>query len=208
MLIDKTLDPKDAPVYQEYAKIMTWADKYRRLKIRTNADQPDQARNAVAFGAEGIGLCRTEHMFFGEGKIGPMREMILADTLEERKTRAGQAAAAPAGGLRGDLRGDGRPAGDHPDDRSAAARVRSARGERRSAQLAAQMGISYEKVHQRVESLHEFNPMLGFRGCRLGHHLPGDHRDAVPRDFRGGGECAGARHQGGAGDHDPAGRAT
>lgn len=85
VLVDKTLDPKDAPVYQQYAKIMSWADKYRKLRIRTNADQPDQSANAVAFGAEGIGLCRTEHMFFGEGKIGPMREMILADTLEERK---------------------------------------------------------------------------------------------------------------------------
>jgi len=84
VLIDKTLDPKDAPIYQEYQKIMDWADKYRRLNIRTNADQPDQSRNAVAFGAEGIGLCRTEHMFFGEGKIGPMREMILADTVEAR----------------------------------------------------------------------------------------------------------------------------
>jgi len=73
-------------VYQEFAKVLKWADKYRTLKIRTNADQPDQASNAVAFGAEGIGLCRTEHMFFGEGKIGPMREMILADTLEARKT--------------------------------------------------------------------------------------------------------------------------
>src|SRR5262245_18970454 len=85
VLIDRTLDPKAAPVYREYDKVMKWADKYRRLKIRTNADQPDQASSAVAFGAEGIGLCRTEHMFFGEGKIGPMREMILADTVEERK---------------------------------------------------------------------------------------------------------------------------
>ena len=74
VLISKTLDPKDAPIYQMYAQIMQWADKYRKLGIRTNADQPNQASNAVAFGAEGIGLCRTEHMFFGEGKIGPMRE--------------------------------------------------------------------------------------------------------------------------------------
>ncbi|NMD09814.1 MAG: pyruvate, phosphate dikinase, partial [Acidobacteria bacterium] len=85
VLIQKSLNPKDAPVYQTFAKVMSWADKVRILKIRTNADQPDQAANAVAFGAEGIGLCRTEHMFFGEGKIEPMREMILADTIAERK---------------------------------------------------------------------------------------------------------------------------
>src|SRR2546427_3184274 len=83
VLLDRTLRPSEAPIYQQYAKMMSWADKYRVLKIRTNADQPDQARTAVAFGAEGIGLCRTEHMFFGEGKIGPMREMILADTTEQ-----------------------------------------------------------------------------------------------------------------------------
>ncbi|MCU0243525.1 MAG: pyruvate, phosphate dikinase, partial [Acidobacteria bacterium] len=85
VLIEKTLDPAKAPVYRTFAKVMAWADKHRTLKIRTNADQPDQSANAVAFGAEGIGLCRTEHMFFGEGKIGPMREMILADTLEQRR---------------------------------------------------------------------------------------------------------------------------
>ena len=85
VLIEKTLAPAKAPVYQTFAKVMTWADKFRTLKIRTNADQPDQSANALAFGAEGIGLCRTEHMFFGEGKIGPMREMILADTLEQRR---------------------------------------------------------------------------------------------------------------------------
>jgi pyruvate,orthophosphate dikinase len=85
VLIDRSLDEKDAPTYQIYKQIMTWADKYRRLNVRTNADQPDQASNAIAFGAEGIGLCRTEHMFFGPGKIGPMREMILADNLDGRR---------------------------------------------------------------------------------------------------------------------------
>ena len=85
VLIEKSLDSENAPIYKIYKQIMDWADKYRTLKVRTNADQPDQSHNAVAFGAEGIGLCRTEHMFFGEGKIGPMREMILADTVEDRK---------------------------------------------------------------------------------------------------------------------------
>ncbi|MFH1791643.1 MAG: pyruvate, phosphate dikinase, partial [Candidatus Omnitrophota bacterium] len=85
VLIDKDLAPAKSDTYMLFAKLMKWADKHRGLKVRTNADQPDQAAKAIAFGAEGIGLCRTEHMFFGEGKIECMREMILADTAEGRK---------------------------------------------------------------------------------------------------------------------------
>ncbi|HSQ74436.1 MAG TPA: pyruvate, phosphate dikinase [Bacteroidota bacterium] len=171
VLIDKTLDPKDAPIYQQYNKIMDWADKYRVLKIRTNADQPDQSRNAVAFGAEGIGLCRTEHMFFGEGKIGPMREMILADTVEARK--AALARLLPL--QREDFEGifvamDGRPVTVRTIDPPLHEYV--PHEEKAQRELAAQMGITYEKVHARVEGLHEFNPMLGFRGCRLGIIFP------------------------------------
>lgn len=171
VLVDKTLDPKAAPVYQEYAKVMLWADKYRRLKIRTNADQPDQALNAVAFGAEGIGLCRTEHMFFGEGKIGPMREMILADTVEARK--AALAKLLPL--QRRDFEGifeamNGRPVTIRTIDPPLHEFVPHEEPAQR--QLAREMGISYEKVKARVEGLHEFNPMLGFRGCRLGIIFP------------------------------------
>jgi pyruvate, orthophosphate dikinase len=171
VLIEKTLDPKDAPVYQTFAKIMTWADKFRTLKIRTNADQPDQSANAVAFGAEGIGLCRTEHMFFGEGKIGPMREMILADTLKDRK--AALAKLLPL--QRKDFAGifevmDGRPVTIRTIDPPLHEFLPHAEKDQR--ELAADMGITYEKVRDRVESLHEFNPMLGFRGCRLGIIYP------------------------------------
>ncbi len=171
VLVSKTLAPKEAPVYQQYAKIMAWADKYRRLKIRTNADQPDQALNAVAFGAEGIGLCRTEHMFFGEGKIGPMREMILADTAAERK--AALAKLLPL--QRTDFEGifeamNGLPVTIRTIDPPLHEFVPHDEAAQR--QLAAEIGISYEKVHQRVEGLHEFNPMLGLRGCRLGIIYP------------------------------------
>lgn len=171
VLIDKSLDPKDAPVYQQFAKIMGWADKHRDLKIRTNADQPDQAANAVAFGAEGIGLCRTEHMFFGEGKIGPMREMILADTLEERKTALAKLLPLQ----RADFEGifevmNGRPVTIRTLDPPLHEFLPHEEGAQR--ELAAQMGLTYERVHQRVEDLHEFNPMLGFRGCRLGIIYP------------------------------------
>lgn len=171
VLVDKTLDPKHAPVYQTYAKVMSWADKYRTLNIRTNADQPDQASNAVAFGAEGIGLCRTEHMFFGEGKIGPMREMILAETVEARK--AALAKLLPL--QRKDFTGifeamNGRPVTIRTIDPPLHEFVPHEEKEQR--ELAQAMGISYEKVKTRVAGLHEFNPMLGFRGCRLGIVYP------------------------------------
>ncbi len=171
VLIEKTLDPVKAPVYQTFAKVMAWADKYRTLKIRTNADQPDQSANAVAFGAEGIGLCRTEHMFFGEGKIGPMREMILADTVEQRK--AALAKLLPL--QRHDFEGifevmAGRPVTIRTIDPPLHEFLpHEEKGQR---EIAQQMGVPYEKVKERVESLHEFNPMLGFRGCRLGIIYP------------------------------------
>ena len=171
VLIEKTLDPAKAPVYRTFAKVMAWADKHRTLKIRTNADQPDQSANAVAFGAEGIGLCRTEHMFFGEGKIGPMREMILADTLEQR--RAALAKLLPL--QRRDFAGifevmAGRPVTVRTIDPPLHEFLpHDEKGQR---EVAGQMGIPYEKVRERVASLHEFNPMLGFRGCRLGIIYP------------------------------------
>ncbi|MHB8094556.1 MAG: pyruvate, phosphate dikinase [Candidatus Aminicenantales bacterium] len=171
VLIEKTLAPAKAPVYQTFAKVMAWADKYRTLKIRTNADQPDQSANAVAFGAEGIGLCRTEHMFFGEGKIGPMREMILADTVEQR--RAALAKLLPL--QRKDFAGifevmAGRPVTIRTIDPPLHEFLPHEEKEQR--EVAEQMGLSFEKVKERVDSLHEFNPMLGFRGCRLGIIYP------------------------------------
>jgi pyruvate,orthophosphate dikinase len=171
VLIEKTLDPAKAPVYRTFARVMGWADKVRTLKIRTNADQPDQASNAVAFGAEGIGLCRTEHMFFGQGKIGPMREMILADTAEER--RAALAKLLPL--QRKDFAGifevmAGRPVTIRTIDPPLHEFLPHEEKDQRA--LAEEMGISSEKVRERVASLHEFNPMLGFRGCRLGIVYP------------------------------------
>lgn len=171
VLIDKTLDAEHAPIYQQFAKVMSWADKYRRLKIRTNADQPDQALNAIAFGAEGIGLCRTEHMFFGEGKIGPMREMILAETVEDRKRALAKLLPLQRTDFEGIFEAmDGRPVTIRTIDPPLHEFLPHEESAQR--ELAAQMGISFEKVRQRVEELHEFNPMLGFRGCRLGIIYP------------------------------------
>ncbi len=171
VLINKTLKPEDAPTYQIYNQIMTWADKFRRLNIRTNADQPDQSSNAVAFGAEGIGLCRTEHMFFEEGKIGPMREMILADTVENRKKALNKLLPLQRKDFEGIFKAmDGRPVTVRTIDPPLHEFLPHAMAEQQ--ELAKQMGISYEKVKARVDQLHEFNPMLGFRGCRLGLIYP------------------------------------
>ena len=184
---------------------MTWADKFRTLKIRTNADQPDQSANAVAFGAEGIGLCRTEHMFFGEGKIGPMREMILADTLEARK--AALAKLLPL--QRADFAGifevmNGRPVTIRTIDPPLHEFLPHEEKDQRA--LAAEMGISYEKVKARVESLHEFNPMLGFRGCRLGIIYPEITEMQARAIFEAAAETQEEGHRGRARGHDPARR--
>jgi pyruvate,orthophosphate dikinase len=150
---------------------MTWADKARTMGVRANADQPDQAMAAIAFGAEGIGLCRTEHMFFGEGKIGPMREMILADNTEAR--RAALAKLLPL--QRADFEGIFRAMGGRP------VTIRTIdpplheflpHDAADQAALAEELGVAVERVRARIESLHEFNPMLGFRGCRLGIVYP------------------------------------
>jgi pyruvate,orthophosphate dikinase len=171
VLINKTLDTKKAPTYQSFAKIMAWADRYRTMKIRTNADQPDQAINAVAFGAEGIGLCRTEHMFFGEGKISPMREMILADTVEQRKKALAKLLPLQREDFEGIFRAmNGLPVTIRTIDPPLHEFLPHDKATQRF--IAHEMGIRYEKVHRRVQELHEFNPMLGFRGCRLGIIYP------------------------------------
>jgi pyruvate,orthophosphate dikinase len=171
VLIDHSLDAKLAPVYQLYAQLMQWADRARRLGVRTNADLPDQCTNALAFGAEGVGLCRTEHMFFGEGKIGPMREMILAETVDER--RAALAKLLPL--QRADFEGifrvmQGRPVTIRTIDPPLHEFL--PHDEAGQQALAQDMGIPVARVRERVEALHEFNPMLGFRGCRLGIIYP------------------------------------
>ncbi|MFT3914001.1 MAG: pyruvate, phosphate dikinase [Anaeromyxobacteraceae bacterium] len=171
VLVEKTRDAKDAPVYREFAKIMSWADGVRRLKVRANADQPDQATTAIAFGAQGIGLCRTEHMFFGEGKIGPMREMIVAESVEAR--RAALAKLLPV--QREDFRGIFEAMGPRPvtirtiDPPLHEFLPHDAAGQ---AELAKATGMSLEKVKARIDELHESNPMLGHRGCRLGISYP------------------------------------
>jgi pyruvate, orthophosphate dikinase len=169
VLINKTMKPEESKVYQQFAKLMEWADGVRKLKIRTNADQPDQAAQAIAFGAEGIGLCRTEHMFFDH--IKDMRQMILSETPEDRK----KALAELLKFQRADFEGIFKAMNGHP------VTIRTLdpplheflpHDDKGQAEVAKELGVSKEKVAERVKGLHEFNPMLGFRGCRLGIVYP------------------------------------
>jgi pyruvate,orthophosphate dikinase len=171
VLVDGSLDPKKSVTYQEYAKLMKWADEFRALGVRTNADTPEQVKNAVAFGAEGIGLCRTEHMFFEGDRIDAMREMILADTKDERAKALAKLLPYQRGdfigiftalkGLPGTIRFLDPPLHEFlPAD------------EAQQKELANKLGVPVEQIAQRVEDLHEFNPMLGHRGCRLGITFP------------------------------------
>ena len=170
MLFNKKSNAKSETI-QIYNKIMEWADAFRDINIRTNADQPDQAENAIAFGAEGIGLCRTEHMFFGEGKIEPMREMILAKTQDDRK----KALLKLLPHQRKDFEGifeamNGRPVTIRTIDPPLHEFL--PQNDKEQQKLAKEMGLTANTVKERVNELHEGNPMLGFRGCRLGLIFP------------------------------------
>jgi pyruvate,orthophosphate dikinase len=171
VLVEKSLAAKDSQTYQNFQKLMDWCAKVTKLQVRTNADTPEQTANAVAFGAEGIGLCRTEHMFFEGNRIDAMREMILADTKEERKAALAKILPYQRGdfagmfkelkGLPATIRFLDPPLHEFLPNEDAAQQ-----------DLAKKMGVPVAKIKQRVKELHEFNPMLGFRGCRLGIVYP------------------------------------
>jgi len=171
VLVEKKLDPKKSQTFQEFTSLLGWADKVRKLDIRTNADTPDQVATAIAFGAKGIGLTRTEHMFFQGDRIDAMREMILASSVEER--RAALAKLLPY--QREDF------VGIFKELKGLPATIRTLdpplheflpQTAEQQADLAKKLGIPPERIERRVEELHEFNPMLGHRGCRLGITFP------------------------------------
>ncbi|MDT8389517.1 MAG: pyruvate, phosphate dikinase [Lentisphaeria bacterium] len=153
-------------LYQNYAEFMSFVDELRTLNVRTNADTPHDAEMAVKFGAEGIGLCRTEHMFFEGDRIVAMREMILAKTLEEREAALAKLLPIQRSDFIGIFKAlDGRPGTIRLLDPPLHEFLpHDTKGQQ---EVAEQLGISVEHVKAAVESLHEFNPMLGFRGCRL-----------------------------------------
>ena len=171
VLISQTMKSKDSSVYQTYSSLMKWADQIRRLKVRTNADQPDQARNAIAFGAEGIGLCRTEHMFFGGDRITSVRKMIVSDTLEDRKAALAELLPLQREDFEGIFEAmKGRPVTIRTLDPPLHEFL--PHSDKEIAELAGELGITESKLKNKIESLSEFNPMLGFRGCRLGVVFP------------------------------------
>jgi pyruvate, orthophosphate dikinase len=150
----------------DFATLMTWADKSRKLKIRTNADTPADSVKAREFGAEGIGLCRTEHMFFGDDRITAMREMILADTQEARAKALAKLLPFQKADFVGIFEAmDGYPVTIRLLDPPLHEFLpHDAKGQE---EVAKSLGLTAAKVKERVEELHEFNPMMGFRGCRL-----------------------------------------
>ncbi len=171
VLIEKTLPPEESEIYQDYMALLSWADEFRRLGVWTNADQPNQAEEALAFGAEGIGLTRTEHMFFEGNRINAVREMILSEKREGRE----KALAKLLPMQREDFKGLFRVMQHRP------VTIRTLdpplheflpQEEKDVRKLAEEMGVSFERVSSKIESLHELNPMLGHRGCRLGITYP------------------------------------
>ena len=154
-----------------FATIMQWADEIRTLKIRTNADSPAQAAIAVKFGAEGIGLCRTEHMFFDEARIPAMREMIVSKNVDERKAALAKILPMQREDFKGIYKAmESRPVTirflDPPLHEFLPTKDEDIRS------LAADMGITFEDLKKTVNSLHESNPMMGHRGCRLSITYP------------------------------------
>ena len=165
------IQTQEASVGGDFGRIMGWADEFRRLQVRTNADTPEDTKNAVRLGAEGIGLCRTEHMFFEPDRIPKIRKMILSDTAEQREAALNELLPFQKGDFKAMYEAlDGRPmivryldpplhefVPTDPEDIKA---------------LAEDMGMTPEQVQQKCDDLHEFNPMMGHRGCRLAVTYP------------------------------------
>src|SRR5260221_2675808 len=171
VLVEKSLKPKQSRTYGNFAQLMTWCAKATKLQVRTNADSPEQTANAVAFGASGIGLCRTEHMFFEGHRIDAMREMILAETTDDRKKALAKLLPYQRDDFAGIFRElKGLPATIRFLDPPLHEFLPHA--PEQQAALAKKLGVTAERIHSRVEQLHEFNPMLGLRGCRLGIAFP------------------------------------
>jgi len=162
---------KDAEIAGEFGRIMAWADKYRTLKVRTNADSPRDAKKARELGAEGIGLCRTEHMFFEDGRIGPFREMICSDTVEEREAALAKILPMQQADFEGLYEAmEGQPVCIRFLDPPLHEFVPTT--EEDIAALAATKGKTVQQIKDIIASLHEFNPMMGHRGCRLSVTYP------------------------------------
>ena len=165
------LIPADPDKNIEYKELMKWADEIRKLKIRTNAESPEDAKQAIKFGAEGIGLCRTEHMFFDEKRILAMRKMILSDNDEDRRAAVMGLLPFQKEDFKGTLKAmEGKPVTIRLLDPPLHEFITL--DDKQINELAENFGIASAIINQRINSLHELNPMLGHRGCRLGIAYP------------------------------------
>ena len=165
-IYDGSIPTVDAQIAGEFGRVMEWADKYRRLKVRTNADTPADAKKARELGAEGIGLCRTEHMFFEADRIAAFREMICADTLEEREAALDKILPYQQGDFEKLYEAlEGNPVTIRFLDPPLHEFVPTEEADIKA--LADAQGKSVEDIKALISSLHEFNPMMGHRGCRL-----------------------------------------
>jgi pyruvate,orthophosphate dikinase len=165
------LIPSNPDTHPEYKILMEWADEFRTLKIRTNAESPSDAAQAIRFGAEGIGLCRTEHMFFDETRILAMRKMILADNVSDRRTAVMGLLPFQKEDFKGILKA--------MEDKPVTIRLLDpplhefiTLNDNQIQELADNLSLERSKVEKRIAGLHELNPMLGHRGCRLGVAYP------------------------------------
>jgi len=171
VLVQKTKKPEESRIFQQFSELMSWANKHRKLGVRTNADSPADAAVARSFGAEGIGLTRTEHMFFEGDRIDAVREMILAEDSEGRKKALAKILPMQKEDFVGIFEAmEGLPVTirflDPPLHEFLP------HGDKEIEELAQQMGVEVGKLKQKVQSLREANPMLGHRGCRLGIAYP------------------------------------
>ena len=170
-IYDGIIPTVDATISGYFGRIMGWADKYRRLKVRTNADTPADAKKARELGAEGIGLCRTEHMFFGDGRIDAFREMICSETVEEREAALAKILPMQQADFEGLYEAlEGTPVCIRFLDPPLHEFVPTEEADIEI--LAKAQGKSVETIKALIASLHEFNPMMGHRGCRLAVTYP------------------------------------
>jgi len=170
-IYDGAIPTVDATIAGEFGRVMEWADKYRTLGVRTNADTPKDTAKAIELGAEGIGLCRTEHMFFDEERIFNLRKMILSETVEDREKYLNLLIPYQKGDFKAMYKElKGRPMTVRYIDPPLHEFIPKTEAEMK--QLAKAMGITVEKVQNVCNDLHEFNPMMGHRGCRLAVTYP------------------------------------
>jgi pyruvate,orthophosphate dikinase len=169
----QALPTVETTVSGDFARLMAWADAARTLKVRTNADTPRDTKQAVEFGAEGIGLCRTEHMFFEADRIAAVREMILADTLEQREVALAKILPMQQGDFEAMYKAlEGRPMTIRYLDPPLHEFLPQESMTEEIAALAKELNTTSEKIVRKISALHEFNPMMGHRGCRLAVTFP------------------------------------